>query len=178
MSSLLLVSSPGGSQSRVLALLSQTIGNLDQAATHFEDTLEFCRQAGYRPEYAWTCHDFADALLQRNGSGDRAQAMALLDEALTISTDLGMLPLMDRARSLKERVGTRMTRSLTYPDGLTEREAEVLRFIALGKSNPEIADELIVSIRTVTTHVTNIFGKINATNRAEAATYATRHGLV
>ena len=50
--------------------------------------------------------------------------------------------------------------------------------IALGKSNPEIAEELVVSVRTVTTHVTNIFGKINTTNRAEAATYATRHGLV
>ncbi len=50
--------------------------------------------------------------------------------------------------------------------------------MALGKSNPEIGQELVVSIRTVTTHVTNIFGKINASNRAEAATYAARNGLI
>ena len=61
---------------------------------------------------------------------------------------------------------------------MTQREVEVLRLIASGKSNPEIADKLVVSVRTVTTHVTNIFGKANLTNRAEAATYAIRHGLI
>jgi len=37
--------------------------NLDRAAAHFEDELAFCRKAGYRPDLAWTCHDYADALL-------------------------------------------------------------------------------------------------------------------
>lgn len=54
----------------------------------------------------------------------------------------------------------------------------MLTLIATGKTNPEIADALVVSIRTVTTHVTNIFSKIKVTNRTEAATYATRHGLI
>jgi len=39
---------------RTLGLLSQTMGNLDQAAAHFEDALAFCRNVGYRPEMAWT----------------------------------------------------------------------------------------------------------------------------
>ncbi len=65
---------------RVLGLLSQVMGNLDKAADHFEDALAFCREAGYRPELAWTCCDYADALRERNGEADRAKAIALLDE--------------------------------------------------------------------------------------------------
>ncbi len=78
------------------------MGNLDQAEIHFEDALVFCRNAGYRPELAWTCCDYADTLLQRNGPGDREKAMSLLDESLAISTELGMRPLMERVLSRRE----------------------------------------------------------------------------
>jgi DNA-binding NarL/FixJ family response regulator len=57
------------------------------------------------------------------------------------------------------------------------REVEVLRLIAAGRSNPQIAAELVLSPFTVARHVSNIFAKIGAANRAEAASYATRHGL-
>ena len=87
---------------RVLGLLSQTMGNSDQAAIHFEDALNFCRKAGYRPELAWTCCDYAETLISRKGEGDRAKAMSLLDESLALSSDLGMRPLMERALSRKE----------------------------------------------------------------------------
>ena len=50
--------------------------------------------------------------------------------------------------------------------------------IAAGKTDREIAEELIISIRTVGNHVSSILNKTNAANRAEAATYASRHGLV
>ncbi len=68
--------------------------------------------------------------------------------------------------------------ALTYPGGLTKREVEVLRLIAGGRSNQEIADELVISLNTVFRHVSNIFDKTGVANRAEAAAYATRHGLV
>jgi len=87
---------------RLLGLLSQTMGNLGQAAAHFEDGLAFCRKAGYRPELAWTCCDYADTLLQRNGDGDRTKAVSLLDESLAISSELGMRPLMERVLSRRE----------------------------------------------------------------------------
>ncbi|MCH8281566.1 MAG: tetratricopeptide repeat protein [Chloroflexi bacterium] len=87
---------------RLLGLLSQTMGNLDQAASHFGDALTFCRKAGYRPELAWTCCDYADALRERDGDGDRAKAMSLLDESLAISGELGMRPLMERVLSRRE----------------------------------------------------------------------------
>ena len=76
--------------------------NLDQAASHFEDALALCRGAGCRPELAWTCCDYADTLLQRNASGDRPKAIALLDESLAISSELGMRPLMERVLSRRE----------------------------------------------------------------------------
>ena len=87
---------------RLLGLLSQTIGNLDQAATHFEDALAFCRKAGYQPELAWSCCDYADMLKERDAEGDRAKAMSLLDESLAISSELGMRPLMERVLSRRE----------------------------------------------------------------------------
>ena len=67
-----------------------------------------------------------------------------------------------------------------YPDDLTERELEVLRLIAAGKSNQEIAQDLVLSLRTVERHISNIYQKIGATGRiarATATAYALRLGL-
>jgi len=62
--------------------------------------------------------------------------------------------------------------------GLTEREREVAAFIAQGKSNREIADELVVSYRTVETHVGTILSKLAFTSRAQIAVWAVEIGLV
>lgn len=93
---------------RVLGLLSHTMGDADRAAGHFEDGLNFCRRADYRPELAWTCHDYADCLLARNALGDRQRVMALLNECLDISTELGMRPLMEREAGLSPHIGSRL----------------------------------------------------------------------
>ena len=63
------------------------------------------------------------------------------------------------------------------PDGLTEREGEVLRLIAAGRSNAQIAEELFVSEATVKTHVNHIFSKTESRDRAQAVAYAHRRGL-
>ena len=163
---------------RVLGLLSVTLGRLDQGINHFEDALAFCRRAGYWPDLAWTCRDYADSLLQRDSAGDRAKAITLLDEALAISTELGMRPLMERVTDRLEKAQSHPDKSPQYPDGLTQREVEVVRLVAGGKTNQEIGDELFISLRTVANHVTNILSKTGAANRAEAATYASRNGLL
>ncbi len=90
---------------RLLGLLSHTMGNLDQATGCFEDAVTFCRQTGYRSQLAWSCCDFADALRERDGQGDRAKAITLLDESLAISSELGMRPLMERVLSRREILG-------------------------------------------------------------------------
>jgi DNA-binding CsgD family transcriptional regulator len=63
------------------------------------------------------------------------------------------------------------------PAGLSRREVEVLKLVAAGRSNREIGDELSISLNTVDRHVSNIRTKIGAANRAEAASFAVRHGL-
>ncbi|GAA4242747.1 response regulator transcription factor [Actinomadura meridiana] len=63
------------------------------------------------------------------------------------------------------------------PDGLTRREAEVLTLIARGRSNAEIAGDLFISEATVKTHINNLFAKASLRDRAQAVTYAFRHGL-
>lgn len=61
---------------------------------------------------------------------------------------------------------------------LTEREIEVLRLVARGVSNPEIADSLFITINTVKTHLHNILEKLQVENRTQAATYAVQKGLI
>ncbi len=125
------------------------MGQLDGAIRHFEDALAFCLRAGFRPELALSCHDYANSLLERHRQGDREKATSLLTESLAISTELGMRPLMERASALRERAESMPSGAPEYPGGLTEREVEVLRLVASGKSNAEIAAELVLSIRTV-----------------------------
>jgi predicted ATPase/DNA-binding CsgD family transcriptional regulator len=64
-----------------------------------------------------------------------------------------------------------------YPDGLTAREAEVLGLLAGGKTNKQIAAELVLSVSTVQRHVANVYAKIGARGRAEATAYALRRGI-
>jgi len=63
------------------------------------------------------------------------------------------------------------------PDGLTARELEVLRLVAAGHSNREIADVLVLSLRTIERHINNLYAKIGARGKADATAYAFRHGL-
>ena len=114
-------------------------------------------------------------LLDRNTDGD--WAMALLDESLAISTELGMRPLFERVTALKDTLDAQPAARPGFPDGITQREVEVLRLIAAGKTDREIAEELIISVNTVGNHVRSILNKTNAANRTEAATYAAMRGL-
>ncbi|MBV9359324.1 MAG: response regulator transcription factor, partial [Chloroflexi bacterium] len=72
----------------------------------------------------------------------------------------------------------RATDGLPSVAGLTSREVEVLRLVARGQSNKEIAAELVLSVRTVERHITNLYAKIDARGKADATAYAIRHGLV
>lgn len=62
--------------------------------------------------------------------------------------------------------------------GLTAREVEVLRLVAAGKSNREIAAELYLSVKTIARHLSNIFGKIDGSSRAAATAFAYEQGLI
>ena len=82
---------------------------------------------------------------------------------------------------LSPQAATRLMREVRAPESpekLTDRETEVLRLIARGFSNKEIAQELIIGEKTVKTHVSNILGKLSLLSRTQAALYAVRIGLV
>ena len=86
--------------------------------------------------------------------------------------------------SLHPSIARKLIRELEQPsdrprveDPLTEREVDVLRLVARGLSNREVAKELVISERTVAAHVRSILGKLNLANRTQAALYALREGL-
>ena len=69
-------------------------------------------------------------------------------------------------------------RLIIYPDGLTAREVEVLRLVAQGLADAQIAEQLVISPRTVNSHLTSIYSKIQVSSRAAATRYAMEHQLV
>jgi NarL family two-component system response regulator LiaR len=82
---------------------------------------------------------------------------------------------------LSPEVARRLMREMRAPkdpEPLTERETEVLRLLARGKSNKQIAAELVIGEKTVKTHVSNILGKLQVASRTQAALHAVRIGLV
>jgi NarL family two-component system response regulator LiaR len=83
----------------------------------------------------------------------------------------------DITKKLVDQFASPETRSRPAPDELTPRELEVLRLIAQGMSNREIAQALTISEKTVKTHVSNILGKLHLADRTQAAIYAHRHGI-
>jgi DNA-binding NarL/FixJ family response regulator len=110
----------------------------------------------------------------RGRGGDATAASALLSEAATLAERLGMPTLLARARAL----GARIEHDRTPPDELSWREVDILRLVALGRSNREIGEELCISGHTVANHVRSILRKTGAANRTEAAGYAYRNALV
>ncbi|MHA0858165.1 response regulator [Paenibacillus sp. CMAA1364] len=84
---------------------------------------------------------------------------------------------------LESQVASKMMNRIRHPQveaahkELTDREMDVLRLMAKGKSNQEIADELIIGIKTVKFHVTNILSKLSVDDRTQAAIYAYKNGL-
>jgi DNA-binding NarL/FixJ family response regulator len=111
--------------------------------------------------------------------GDRSAAGDHLRVAVRQASDLGARALVSEiellARSSRLDVGARS--SVPAVAGLTVRETEVLRLVAAGRSNKDIAAELFISAKTVSVHVSNVLAKFGVRTRGEAAATAHRLGL-
>ena len=165
----------GGHLGHSLGMIARAAGRLEEAIAHFEEGYVFRRDAGYLPDQAWVCRDYAEALLDHGGENEPETAKLLLDEGLEITERLGMKPLRKDILELREGFTSILPK---YPDGLTGREVEVLRLVSKGMTNQEVGNELSISERTVAAHLRHIFDKVGAANRAEAAVYALRSGIV
>ncbi|MEV7011236.1 AAA family ATPase [Streptosporangium sp. NPDC051022] len=125
------------------------------------------------------------------GAGDREGAAVRLRTAYPIALALSARPLITEIEALARRIGASLTEEGAPTAGpptapaasspvsqLTPREQEVLRLVAQGRSNRDIAAELFISVKTVSVHVSNILGKLSVSTRGEAAAAAHRLALI
>ncbi|WP_086869043.1 helix-turn-helix transcriptional regulator [Streptomyces viridochromogenes] len=127
-------------------------------------------------------HRLAEALLSAGGDDERARATELLRLTRATAVHLGARPLAGATTLLAQRARLSLT---TAPPpagpadtlGLTSRERDVLRLVSAGRTNRQIAEELFISPKTASVHVSNILGKLGVSGRGEAAAVAHRLGL-
>jgi DNA-binding CsgD family transcriptional regulator len=145
--------------------------DLPAASTLFERSRKTLDESGQRPLRAIVDLDEALAL-DRLASTDRSKLRNLVDAATAAFETLGMHPWLERAQQLS-RPGPKQD----YPDRLTAREVEVLRLVAGGLTNKEMAERLVLSVPTIHRHIANIYAKIGARGRADATAYTLNHDL-
>lgn len=166
----------------VLGEVALLDGDADQAASRFLQALDTLGRLSLPYETAQTGLRAGAALV---ASGRREDGIQKLENAYATARKLGARPLADRAarelaalgERVEQRLGRRAAARLEGP-GLTRRELEIVRMVAAGKTNREIARELFLSTRTIDMHVRNILGKLRCRSRAEATRKAVELGLV
>ena len=156
------------------------MGRIDESIGCFQGLRDEEGSRGDLLSEAWNSYYFGETLLMRDSSGDRASAEEVLQETLEMTRDRGLVLLEGKVHTLIEGLAPVGTGAVgpSYPDGLSEREVEVLHHIARGMTNKEIGDALFISPSTVSSHLGSIFRKTGAANRAEATAYAARNGLI
>jgi predicted ATPase/DNA-binding CsgD family transcriptional regulator len=164
---------------RVLGEMETLLGYWSQAQAHLSRAETMARREGVVPELARTLLAQGKLALAQGGRGSVTHARTLFEQAQALFEQLEMhgeaQRLSEHLEHLPGKSPARHARPL--PAGLSEREVEVLRLIVAGKSNRQIADELILSERTVANHLAHIFNKTSTDNRAAATAFAIRHGL-
>jgi DNA-binding CsgD family transcriptional regulator len=138
------------------------LGSLRRALTAWQDLEAPYEAARTRVLLGTACHRLGD---------DDAAALEL-EAARTIFEELGASPDLARVDALVTSAPS------TSAHGLSPRELEVLRHVAGGKTNKEIASELVLSERTIERHVSNIFAKLGVSTRAAATAFAYEHQLL
>lgn len=165
-----------GPADRALGVLAGVRGHWDVAQRHFKRAVDMCADLGSAPLSLRTSCDFAEMLLRCGTNKAARRASELLAPLPDAAAKLRMAGLKRRAEGL--RAGKRIVGVGPGGETLTAREVEVLRLIADGQSNRNIAETLCISMPTVATHVRNILAKTETANRTAAAAYARAQGLI
>ena len=155
-------------------------GDWKAAESYLNLAESITRRENLRWELAQTLAARADLELARGGAGSVMRARVFLAEALEIFKSYGNKPQIKRFRAwlrdLPPQPGERQLHPA--PAGLSRRELNVLQLLAQGRSNREIAETLALSEKTIANHVTMIFNKIGVENRAAAAAFAAKAGVI
>ena len=165
-----------------LALLAahRLLGELDTDAGRYVGAARYLEASRKLAEACQAPYERALTLLAlaelRAASGDAAAGSGL-DAVRAICEPLGARPALARADALAARIAATEGTPPASPAGLSTREIEVLRLMADGHTNREIADALFLSVHTVSAHVRAILAKTGADNRTAAAAFARRHDL-
>jgi LuxR family transcriptional regulator, maltose regulon positive regulatory protein len=149
-------------------------GDHETARQSFEDAVNLFQRIGAPYETARARTELA-SVLWAVGRSHAAEKMARA--ALESFQELGAAREADRAAALLRRLNTPERTRETF-SGLTHRELEILRLLAQGMSNQEIATGLVLSEHTIHRHVANVLGKLGVSSRAAAVAQAARHDLL
>ena len=112
---------------------------------------------------------------ERDFAAARAERRTLLPEQVMNGQGPELMPILSPTASPSTHP---VKTSPTYPAGLTTREVEVLRLVAMGLTDAQVAQQLVISPRTVNWHLTSIYSKIGVSSRCAATRYAIEHKLV
>jgi DNA-binding CsgD family transcriptional regulator/tetratricopeptide (TPR) repeat protein len=149
-------------------LVTMAQGHLTGARATLEAAVDGWQHRGRVWESAGARLDLAQCLLRSNRY---AEAAGLIASVQQTAGKLGSLPLIDRAEGLQRLArGRGSVEEPWYP--LTAREFEVARFVASGMTNPEIAEQLVLSPKTISAHVEHILAKLGVARRSEIAAWA------
>lgn len=166
-----------GAADRLLGMLATVLERWEPARAHFDRAVALDERCGFHTWAAHSRYRLAWMLERRGRKGDLAEARTLLLDLVERCTRLGMRALVARAAALAASLDAPGDVA-AYPSGLTRREVELLRLIAIGRSNRECAQVLAISTNTVAAHIRSILHKTFTANRTEAAAFARRHGLL
>ena len=158
-----------GAVSGYLGMLAAATHRSAEARTLYEEALEMNASMEARPALARSMVDYARLLLADESPGMNSRASQLIAAAKSIADELNLRPVKDAIDQLRETARI---------EGLTRREVDILKVVAVGLSNCRIAEAFHISQSTVATHMRNIFRKTGAANRVEAAEFARRAGLL
>ena len=166
-------------QPLALIAVHRFLGKLDtkdrcfaDARAHLEQSLALADACAAPFERALTLEQLA---VLRAAQGKPKDGRVLLAEVRSICEPLGARPTLARVAALESQLAP--APKPTYPAGLSAREVEVLRLVAEGLSDAEVADRLYLSPRTVSQHLRSVYNKLGVSSRTAATRFAVDHGL-
>ncbi|MEE8046430.1 MAG: AAA family ATPase, partial [Dehalococcoidia bacterium] len=154
---------------RVLGLLAGMIGQEQAALEHFGNAEIATQNGGFLPEHAQALFDHARLVMPQDDSVSQETAYSLLEKSSEIARSIHIRALVAQCEEALAAIEKSNSPSDLVRFGLTSREEDVLKLIAEGMRNQEIAEELFISINTVQHHVSNILRKTGAPNRTGAS---------